>query len=425
MKTFFQLFAHKLRLSNPWRYKAPLLMAVPYFMLVFSEIDTWMAIKFILLSYITIIGIAGLGYLINDYSDREKDGLAGKTNALIDMSMGRIRLLFLLFGVLAVAPWFIFPMTVWSLFLLVLELGLFAAYSLPPIRLKERGIAGVLTDSLYAHVVPTILAAYTFWLIDDRNYHAFGTFVVVFGLWQLILGIRNIVLHQLKDANADRNSGTRTWMLDWGAEKSRRWTRWLLVLEVLAFLANCFFFLKNMPLFLIVLLAFWSLRWWEDYVRNISTGKDRLRFSAHYYLDDFYIRIFPLVVIFYLIPDRIDVLPILILHVALFPNIVKTSLIKLFWKLFNSLPSGLRLLISGGRLWPSIVFHLIVAVAYLGLITYGYRLLSMSFNTPSANHFFYWLGIQLGVAIMLIHVLYFSLARRTLSDFSEGQKFGI
>ncbi len=410
MESFFKLFAEKLRLSNPWRYKAPLLMAIPYFLLVMSDVSTLVALKFIWLSYLTIVGIAGIGYLINDYADREKDALAGKANALIGMKKSKIRLLFILFLMLAIIPWVFFPTTIWSLFLLLLELLLFAVYSLPPFRLKERGLAGVVNDALYAHVVPAMLAAYTFWLIGGMNMSRLVSLLAILVLWQGAMGLRNILLHQMKDGRHDVASGTRTMVTTKGVDKIEKLTKGFLVIEILFFLLFCFTFRDVLPLLSVVLVAFWSFRWWDNYVRKLSKDKVKINFLAHYYLDDFYIRVFPLIIIFHLIPTNLDVIPILVSHIVLFPNVIKTLMAKMFWWVFSKLPPWVQRVFSGHKLTTSILFHMILVCIYMGVIGCAYSVVTDYFNEPFATDYFFSKSLQaLGVAV-IIHSYFFSLA---------------
>jgi 4-hydroxybenzoate polyprenyltransferase len=150
---------------------------------------------------ISLIGIAALGYIINDISDIEQDLKSGKKNKTAGLSKIQKLLLIGFTSLLAFAPWVFLPFTKLSIFLLLTELLLFVLYSFKPFRLKEIKILGLLCDALYAHVVPGFLAAYTFLLIADIEPDIL--FFVLFLFWQFFLGLRNIMQHHIYDRKKD------------------------------------------------------------------------------------------------------------------------------------------------------------------------------------------------------------------------------
>lgn len=157
-------------------------------------------------SVVTISGFASLGYLLNDLFDIEKDRVAGKPN----MMQGKPAVVILLMFAIAVSalllPWLYLPYNTVSLVLIVVEVGTFILYSAPPVRLKERGVAGIIADTLYAHLLPLMLAANTFIIASGANVDV--QLMAVLLLLQAVSGIRNIIIHQYEDAEADRLGGT-------------------------------------------------------------------------------------------------------------------------------------------------------------------------------------------------------------------------
>ena len=189
-------------------------------MLMLLSSNSNFALKGILASICTIVGIAGFGYLTNDLGDKDKDKAIQKENVTSDLSLFNLVVLFVLFLLLAIAPWFYFPMRKWSYLLLFTQFFLFYIYAFPPFRFKEKGILGVVVDALYAHVNPAILAAYTFHLFTGEGYQNFTSFIILLGVWQLFVGIRGILFHQHKDYLNDINSGTRTFVNEYWKTKS-------------------------------------------------------------------------------------------------------------------------------------------------------------------------------------------------------------
>jgi len=318
---FFQFFSKDLRLSNPWRYKVPALMAVPYFLLLVSDVDNYTSTLAILLSFCTIIGIAGIGYLSNDWSDRQHDKAAGKRNATEALSTQQFGLLLAFFLGLALSPWLWFPMNTWSYVLLPTELILFALYAFPPFRLKERGLAGVLADALYAHVVPALLAAITFFLITGEQYDKLYKYLLVLGAWQLVLGIRNILLHQLQDEQNDRVSGITTAVTQLGKHRVLTLLRWLIVpAEVLLFAAFGLLLNNSIIYFLPAILLYWLFTVFRLGFFSTSGLPKTVRAFAYTFLDDFYIFWMPVVLVVGMVIRVPELLHLLLFHLVFFRN---------------------------------------------------------------------------------------------------------
>jgi hypothetical protein len=69
---------------------------------------------------------------------------------------------------------------------------------------------GIIADALYAHGIPSLLAAYTYTLIAGRSPD--WVFLSLLFCWQFCAGVRNVVLHQINDLESDRKSGTDTFI---------------------------------------------------------------------------------------------------------------------------------------------------------------------------------------------------------------------
>lgn len=195
------------RINDWWASKAALLMGLVYLYAAWFNIPFERMIVLSLLSVSTVSGFAAVGYLCNDLFDREKDVIAGKRNFLVGKSAVQIAFFYVVAFVLLVFPWKYLPATKFSVAIIVAELLLFFLYSVKPFRFKERAKAGVITDALYAHVVPAFLSLYTFSLAAE--YKPAVLPVIVLLMWQLASGIRNILLHQQEDINNDARAGVK------------------------------------------------------------------------------------------------------------------------------------------------------------------------------------------------------------------------
>lgn len=321
-------FVKKLRLSNPWKFKAPVLMAVPYLVFLLSSNRGLQAFVAVLASVTVIVGVAGLGYLSNDLGDREKDAAIQKENATTGLALSSIVLLFLLFLTLAIAPWFYLPFTSKSLCLLLLQFFLFYAYAFKPLRLKERRFLGVIADALYAHLVPALLAAYTFYTFTERHMLQDLLLLAVLCAWQLALGIRNICFHQLKDHDNDIASGTSTFVTHYGLQKTVSLIRtWILPSELLSFLVFIILVSFSFPLFAALIAAYWLYKFFAE---RKMLSHFNYRDYAYKFLDDLYIQWLPLAILLLLCFRSFYFLPVLMLHLLLFRSELKTVCITRF-----------------------------------------------------------------------------------------------
>jgi 4-hydroxybenzoate polyprenyltransferase len=330
MTDFLIFFTKRLRLSNPWNFKVPFLIAIPYLLLLLGNYNG-NGLIFVLASVSIIIGIAGFGYLTNDLGDRNKDKLIQKQNVTYQLPVSGIISLFLFFLVLALAPWWYLPMNNWSYLLLGLQFFLFCVYAFPPFRFKERGFSGVVIDALYAHLAPALLAAHTFHLIGGQTFPDFFNFLVLLGGWQFILGIRNILFHQLKDLNDDLQSGTRTFVTSYGEKRTEQLLKKLLLpAEVILFIVFVVFVNYFLFFFLPAVILYWMIQR-VKFRRDFRTMGYRK--MVYVFLDDLYIQWVPLFILSGLVISSFQFIAITILHICIFRNGIKTLLLKYTGKL--------------------------------------------------------------------------------------------
>ena len=316
MISFFQFFSQKLRLSNPWRYKVPLLLAFCYFLLLAGNVHPQVASMSFFAAIATTIGFMGFGYLTNDLADRKKDALAGKSNGTTNLSTASISLLVITFLAIAILPWIYLPMDRISLACIITELVLFVLYAFPPFRLKERGFLGVITDALYAHVLPGFLASWTFYLVGVEHYKNFFYFVIALCVWQFFSGIRNIISHHYKDYENDQASGTKTFATQIGKEKVYTlMSRVFIPLEIVSLFAFLFVIQLKIDFLFVALIVFPFIAW-----SNYRQGESETpaKHFTNTFLDRFYIHWFPYIVLFALAFGSYDFWWIALFHVLIF-----------------------------------------------------------------------------------------------------------
>lgn len=322
IRAAFTLFFRKLRLSEPWNYKAPLLISIPYLFLYAGHTPFPAALLAIFCSLGTIIGIAGFGYFCNDLADRDADLKAGIPNGTQHLTKWQTVLIFALFLAIALTPWILyFPLNRISICLLANQFLLFIVYAAPPFRLKDRGLPGIIADALYAHANPALLAAYTFYLLTGQGYAHFPFLLATLVSWQFFLGLRNILQHQIQDVANDRAAGSNTYAVQIGEKAAFRLMKRLLVpLELSGFIL----FICMASIALPALALAWPLYVCTTAVIILLYWKEKLFTPFHNrlcsFVDHYYLRWLPLVVLAALCLHDLRMGLLVFIHLTLFNN---------------------------------------------------------------------------------------------------------
>lgn len=306
----------KIRLSSPWKYKAPLLIAFPYLVILNEGIPFNQAIQCIGLSFMTIIGIAAFGYFTNDISDRKVDSLAGKANHMVGRSVFQIILLLFFSLMVALLPWIWLPKDDISVLLISVELLAFVLYAFKPFRFKERAYLGLLFDMMYAHLIPTLLAYHTFNLIAHSSAFTDDSILYAILAWQIFLGLRNILYHQYRDAENDSLSNVKSDALSIGKDRTLKWIKTFVGLELISLLLVTVFLCK---------ITFVPLIAWGVYMLS-----ERKRILAHndfkswlYFVSDkFNLLWFPVCILAELAILDPRFMSLLGLHLILFDSVI-------------------------------------------------------------------------------------------------------
>jgi 1,4-dihydroxy-2-naphthoate octaprenyltransferase len=201
-------FRSTVRSGEWWDYKlVPILSGFYATMLLLGEplAGRWQSLLLLLLSL-----LPGAAYvsIVNDLTDLRDDAAAGKANRMAGRSRA-FRAAALLATLAGGALFF----WLWRGQVLLLCLYgaawiAFTLYSVPPFRLKARGLAGLVADASGAHLFPTLLAA-------ALPFAAAGaapdwSWLAAIGAWSLAYGLRGNLWHQLLDRDRDRAAGVGT-----------------------------------------------------------------------------------------------------------------------------------------------------------------------------------------------------------------------
>ncbi len=158
----------------------------------------------------TVTFWAVFGYAVNDVADRRDDRRAGKTNRAAELSTLSWGAFLLLAGSLSLGLSLLWAADAAAPVLVLVGLMLAAAYSLPPLRLKERGAVGLLAGASAQWLLPVLALS----SVEPWGWVRPESWCLAF--LGLAIGLRWMAVHQLDDASADRKAGVRTYVTGGG-----------------------------------------------------------------------------------------------------------------------------------------------------------------------------------------------------------------
>lgn len=268
-----------------------------------------------------MLAAASAGYFINDWADIEEDAKSGRANAVKKFST--LTRLVITTSLITTALTSIYIVAGWStpLYLAIVQVLFYIAYSVPPIRLKKY-IAGILvSDALYAHVLP---AAIVFMIAYPVHTKASLAYVLLLVLWQAFTGLRNIMLHHVADRKTDSISGATNitcsisalWLVRF--INSKMWLTEIVLLLVFIFIIN--------PYFLIVICATFLLRYYVVMYRWQHKRHSCSYYNSTYlFLNNYYEQYLPIIA---LVAAALLISPwywgLLVPYTMLFPTYINT-----------------------------------------------------------------------------------------------------
>lgn len=196
------------RAAEWWEFKFSPILATVYataYLLELSLASLW---PLLLLALAALVPGAAYVSVINDLTDMEEDLASGKANRLAGRPRAFVAAALaccILPGVAVAIYWRGDPLLL-SLYLAAWIA--FTLYSLPPVRLKKRGVLGLLADACGAHLFPTLLAVAL--VYRWRGSPPDAIWFTAVGVWSLGFGARGILWHQVSDLVHDERIDLRT-----------------------------------------------------------------------------------------------------------------------------------------------------------------------------------------------------------------------
>ncbi len=208
--SFFLAAFRTVRGSNWWYAKIPPLLAIAYAVLLLKPPPPGIAFATLLGVLFSLCCLASYGHIVNDAFDIEEDRRAGKPNTMVGKTVHQRASLCLLLVAMGFIPWLVLDFGSAAAVVLAANYLLPMAYSIPPLRLKERGIFGVVADAAGVHAMPTLFVALAILHVASITGEGFLPLLLAAVAWSFLAGLRGIMIHQLWDRQNDIQAGTTT-----------------------------------------------------------------------------------------------------------------------------------------------------------------------------------------------------------------------
>lgn len=289
------------------------------------------------------LGIGSFGHLLNDVADVSQDMRSGAQNLVARRGPMATAAAFAFALGLGILPWWWLPTTPAILSLVALEYVLFAVYSLPPFRLKNRGIFGPIADALYAYVLPNAVAVLLFARLGQVDVP--GWLMMAILVCCFFFGLERILYHQLIDEPRDRIDAITTFAVTRGWKRAFEFVlRWVIPLESITFVAllaalGTFapFVVIWFAVYLLAVLRSWSHHGlWSTFRFGRLPSVDRYHLVADRIIARFIWHWLPLASLATLVAANPALLPVSLVHVALFPE-------PLLWLWRDGIPEASRM----------------------------------------------------------------------------------
>ncbi len=311
--------------------KLPLVFACGYYAIHMKQGDSLQSI--LTLGWIVWILClnASFGYAINSYSDKKVDRLAGKKNTLSDLSSASALFVVSLFPALALVALFT-PRPAEDVVILTTSISFLLAwsYSVPPIRLKERGAFGLIAAACAQRVLPAVIVFRAFGIWNEVS--------VCLCVLGFLIGVRYMVVHQILDLSSDRCSGVNTIATTRGGKFMQDLlVRWLIPAEAITLLVSMILAARTFPGVLVmfgVYLLYTAVQWFT------STKDREKRFSpkSYWFFSDFYNVVLPTFLsVTLVVIDGIEYLPVALFNIIWINKGLRKELKRFVETVFDSI----------------------------------------------------------------------------------------
>lgn len=276
------------RFSSWWYYKIPLFLVVFFITLVSGA-------KIVKLNFLSVfealfLMVVGATFVsvLNDYTDREVDLIANKKNNFTKYNSEQSAVIMTVVLIISlIFPWFL-KLNINAYLNYYLAIFSYILYSVKPVRLKDRGIWGMILDSLGSVVFPMGCFLYTSnpnWTDRFSDSSQMALF-----LWLFFLAMRSILVHQVEDKLNDIHSGTNTFVTRFSDRIVNRTGQLMFFIEFASFFWLCYSIeLYSKELFFFFFLFYLGTQWlfkriiWLKFSLFGKTNESTIVFMYDYY----------------------------------------------------------------------------------------------------------------------------------------------
>lgn len=306
-------FLGPLRADSWWEHKLSPILATIYATAALARISFTSLWPVADLALCALIVCASYVSILNDLTDAKDDQASGKPTRWPGKSP--IYPALLLAACVAAGSGFLIAWrkNPFVFFAYLFSWLAFALYSVPPFRLKLRGIWGVLADASGAHLFPTLFAVFLayHWSRTDAP----AKWIILVALWSFAAGIRGILCHQLHDAGNDRKIGLRTFAC-LHPQAAERLALVTFLFELAAFVAMLWFTRNPLAALFLVLYGFFALL--RRRLLGIGLSVSKTNPASRMAMQEYYVILYPLAYLLTLSWQQPAVLLLLLFHSILF-----------------------------------------------------------------------------------------------------------
>ncbi|MBL1210217.1 UbiA family prenyltransferase [Geminocystis sp. GBBB08] len=251
-----------------------------------SLFSIWSSLIFLL---IALFLDATFASLINNICDQEEDHLSGKVNYMVGRSSLFIALILTANILPGIVVSVLLRQTPLILGVYVSNWLVFAIYSIPPIRLKQRGFWGILAIALGEGFLPHLFAALL--IVSNAHKGLPVIWIILIGVWSFANGLRCILWHQMGDFENDLRARINTFAVNRSPQTLQKLGKWIVFpVEITALMGMLFLFQNTLVwILLLIYLITEYLRhyFWKLEIRIVAPSADN-RMALFEYYEIFY-----------------------------------------------------------------------------------------------------------------------------------------
>lgn len=313
-----------------WDHKTPQVLSLAYATGIMGSVSLYHLLSPAFLSiFASLVAIAVYASIINDFTDLEIDRACGKSNMMerLHPSLRLSLVLLSLITVLTVA-FFTYPDIYAVVFYLSIVLAI-SLYSFSPVRLKKRGILGVISCASAEHLFPVLFSIAV--IAYFSNFKADLLWLLASGVLAFLYGMRSILWHQFLDRDNDLQSGISTYGTEvhpdlFGKRSVMIICAELFALSIVLYLLNIM--LPVIFLGLYLLFIFLRKKIFKSSIIIVVSPKE-----GHFQILmlDYYVIFFPLSLLIYAAFNQHNGWIVLLIHIALFHKVLKVTLQDIYY----------------------------------------------------------------------------------------------